>query len=77
MRRTVRAFDASVYLAHLLIAGIAFVLPVYALTNYGTVDQYLLTFTAGFLGKVVLDQSLALVRSTRLAPAAKPAEAPA
>lgn len=75
VRHRLRVFDVVVYLSHLFMAAIAFLLPVYIATNFGTVDQYLAIFVAGFLGKVVLEQSLALVRSAQLTPTPQPAPA--
>jgi hypothetical protein len=52
--------DAVVYLGALLVAAVAFVLPVYSATNFDTVEQYVGIFVAGALGKVLVDQGLAL-----------------
>jgi hypothetical protein len=57
--------DTAVFATHLLIAAVAFLLPVYAATSFGTPEQYLAVFAAGFLGKVVLDESLTLMRGAQ------------
>jgi hypothetical protein len=68
---TRRAAGENCFTAHGLVAAFAFLLPVYIATNFGSIDQYLAMFAAGFLGKVALDQA-APVRSVRLAPSTKP-----
>lgn len=74
--RSLRFFDAFAFTASLLVAALAFLLPVYTATNFGTWDQYVGVFAAGFLSKVAIDQGLAPLRSTRLGKSAKKAVAP-
>lgn len=67
LRFSLRLTDVLVFLAHLTIASLAFLLPIYVATNFGTVDQYLAVFAAGFLGKVAIDQTIRPVRPLALA----------
>lgn len=66
LKRGLRIGDFSIFLGTLVVASLAFLLPVYTATNFGTLDQYFAVFAAGFLGKVAVDQGLAPIRSTRL-----------
>ena len=68
------ALDVSVYVGALLLASVAFLLPIYATTNFGTWEHYLSAFVAGLVGKVVVDEGLSFVRG---GPAAKGAVAEA
>ena len=47
--------QGAVYLVALLLAGLAFLLPVYSGTNFGSWGQYLAVFLAGILGRVVAE----------------------
>jgi hypothetical protein len=50
--------DPRLYLPVLLFAAVAFLLPIYAATDFGTLEQYLSVFVAGILGNVVVDKAL-------------------
>jgi hypothetical protein len=76
IRRSLRIWDLFVFVAHAAVATIAYLLPIWVATQFGSWEQYLGVFAAGFVGKVALDQTLRPMRSTRLAPsAAAPADA--
>lgn len=75
IRRDVHTWDLALFATHALVAVVAFFLPVYVATNFGSHDQYFALFAAGFLGKIAIDQA-GPFRSVRLVPAteAKAAE---
>jgi hypothetical protein len=73
IRRNVRLWDLFLFLAHASVAAIAFLLPVWLATAFGSFDQYVAVFAAGFLGKVALDQTLSPFRSIAITPAAQAA----
>jgi hypothetical protein len=77
IRRSLRVWDVFVFLAHAAVAAIAYLLPIWVATQFGSWEQYLGVFAAGFIGKVALDQTLRPMRSTRLAPSAVAAPADA
>ena len=68
IRRSLRVWDAFVFVAHAGFAALAYVLPIWVATQFGSWEQYLGVFAGGFIGKVALDQTRGAVRSTRLAP---------
>jgi hypothetical protein len=53
-----RLIKPEVYIGVLLFAAVAFLLPIYTATNFGTWEQYLSLLVAGILGNVVVDQGL-------------------
>ena len=70
IRRRLRVFDVLIFGSHVLVATAAFLLPIWLASSFGSLDQYIAVFAAGFLGKVALDEAIAPVRSVRLAPIA-------
>lgn len=50
-----KSAKGGVYLAALLLSGVAFLLPVYTATNFGSFTQYAAVVLAGILGKAVAD----------------------
>jgi hypothetical protein len=48
------------------VAALAFLLPVYAETNFGLVSQYLSVAVAAIVGKVVIDESLQLGKAAQV-----------
>ena len=77
IRRSLRIWDSFIFAAQAGFAAVAYVLPIWVATQFGSWEQYLGVFVAGFIGKVALDQTRSAVRSTRLAPAASGTPAPA
>ena len=77
IRRSLRVWELFVFSTHAAVAAIAFLLPIWVATQFGSWDQYLGVFAAGFIGKVALDRTLRPMRSTRLSPpvVAAPADA--
>jgi hypothetical protein len=67
-RVKLKPLDVVVYCGALAFGAVAFLLPVYTATNFGTWEQYLSVFVAGIVGKVVVDQAF-----TPLEPVVAPA----
>jgi hypothetical protein len=68
IRRSLRLWDTFIFVAQASFAAVAYVLPIWVATQFGSWEQYLGIFVGGFIGKVALDQTRGAVRSTRLAP---------
>jgi hypothetical protein len=77
IRKSVRVWDVFVFASHAGFAAVAYLLTIWVATQFGSWDQYLAVFAAGFIGKVALDQTLKPMRSTRLTPPAAAASADA
>lgn len=61
--------DVLVYCGALMFGAVAFLLPIYTATSFGTWEQYLSVFVAGIIGKVVVDQAFAPLPEPPPAPA--------
>jgi hypothetical protein len=71
IRTSIRTADVAAFLAHATVAVVAFLIPLYIATTFGSWSDYAAVFAAGFLGKVALDKSLSPFRSTKLGPSSQ------